>query len=197
MIVLIDNGHGSNTSGKCSPDKSICEYKYTREIAIELEKQLKKENIQGIRIVSEEIDIPLSQRISRVNTICKKFGANNCCLISIHLDACPPNDNKWHAARGFSVRVAKNASVKSKKLARCLYEQAEILNLKGNRSVPPEKYWVQNLAICRDTNCAAVLTENLFQDNKEDVKFLLSEEGKNAIVQLHLKGILSYIGNNV
>ena len=197
MIVLIDNGHGSNTAGKCSPDVSIREYKYTREIAIELEKQLKDRGITAIRIVTEETDVPLAQRVSRVNTICREFGSKNCCVVSIHLDACPPNNGKWHDARGFSVRVAKNASQKSKKLARCLYEQAEALNLKGNRSVPPEKYWVQNLAICRDTNCAAVLTENLFQDNKEDVKFLLSEEGRNAIVQLHLKGILSYIGNIV
>ena len=197
MIVLIDNGHGSNTSGKCSPDKSIREYKYTREIASELEKQLKNKGIVAIRIVTEETDVPLAKRVSRVNTICREFGSKNCCIVSIHLDACPPNDGKWHNARGFSVRVAKNASQKSKKLARCLYEQAEALDLKGNRSVPPEKYWVQNLAICRDTNCAAVLTENLFQDNKEDVKFLLSEEGRNAIVQLHLKGILNYIGNHV
>lgn len=197
MIVLIDNGHGSNTPGKCSPDKQLREYKYTREIASELEKQLKDKGITAIRIVTEETDVPLTQRVSRVNTICREFGSKNCCVVSIHLDACPPNDGKWHTARGFSVRVAKNASQKSKKLARCLYEQAEALDLKGNRSVPPEKYWVQNLAICRDTNCAAVLTENLFQDNKEDVKFLLSEEGRNAIVQLHMKGILNYIGNGV
>lgn len=196
MIVLIDNGHGSNTSGKCSPDKSIREYKYAREIASELEKQLKDKGITAIRIVTEENDVPLSTRVSRVNTICKEFGAQNCCVVSIHLDACPPNDGKWHNARGFSVRVAKNASQKSKKLARLLYEQAEALNLKGNRSVPSEKYWVQNLAICRDTNCAAVLTENLFQDNKEDVAFLLSKEGKDAIVQLHLNGIMNYISSS-
>ena len=30
-------------------------------------------------------------------------------------------------------------------------------------------------------NCPAVLTENMFQDNKEDVKFLLSDEGKEKI----------------
>ena len=30
MVVLIDNGHGSNTAGKCSPDKSLLEYKYAR-----------------------------------------------------------------------------------------------------------------------------------------------------------------------
>ena len=28
MIALIDNGHGANTPGKCSPDKQIREYSY-------------------------------------------------------------------------------------------------------------------------------------------------------------------------
>lgn len=195
MIVLIDNGHGANTPGKCSPDKQIREYSYAREIASLLEQRLKEKGITAIRIVTEENDVSLSIRVKRVNTICREFGAQNCCVVSIHLDACPPNDCKWHNARGFSVRVAKNASSRSKKLARLLYEQAEALNLKGNRSVPVEKYWVQNLAICRDTNCAAVLTENLFQDNREDVAFLLSKEGKDAIVQLHLNGLLNYINS--
>ena len=196
MIVLIDNGHGANTPGKCSPDKQIREYSYAREIAFLLEQKLKENGIAAIRIVTEENDVPLSRRVSRVNTICREFGSQNCCVVSIHLDACPPNDGKWHNARGFSVRIAKNASSRSKKLARLLYEQAEALNLKGNRSVPPEKYWVQNLAICRDTNCAAVLTENLFQDNRDDVAFLLSKKGKDAIVQLHLNGIIKYIEEN-
>ena len=196
MIILIDNGHGANTPGKCSPDKQIREYSYAREIASLLEQKLKEKGITAIRIVTEENDVPLNTRVQRVNTICREFGSQNCCVVSIHLDACPPNDGKWHNARGFSVRVAKNASQKSKKLAKLLYEQAEALNLKGNRSVPPEKYWVQNLAICRDTNCAAVLTENLFQDNKDDVAFLLSKEGKDAIVQLHLNGIMNYISSS-
>ena len=43
------------------------------------------------------------------------------------------------------------------------------------------------------TWCAAVLTENLFQDNRQDVDYLLSEEGFNAIVQLHVDGIVNYI----
>ena len=33
MIILIDNGHGIDTAGKCSPDKSLREYKWAREIA--------------------------------------------------------------------------------------------------------------------------------------------------------------------
>lgn len=194
MIILIDNGHGL-TCPNGSPDRQIREYSYAREIAYLLEQALREKGITAIRLTPEENDIPLSIRVNRANMICKEFGTQNCCLVSIHLDAAGC-DNKWHSARGFSVRVAKNASQKSKKLAKLLYEQAEALKLQGNRSVPPEKYWVQNLAICRDTNCAAVLTENLFQDNKEDVAFLLSEKGKDAIVQLHLNGIMNYISSS-
>ena len=47
--------------------------------------------------------------------------------------------------------------------------------------------------MCRDTNCPAVLTENLFQDNRQDVDFLLSDAGRAAIVQLHFVGILNYL----
>ena len=42
----------------------------------------------------------------------------------------------------------------------------------------------------------AVLTENLFQDNKADVDFLLSDQGRQAIVNLHLKAIEDYINGN-
>lgn|SRR5574344_1216227 len=194
MIVLIDNGHGANTPGKRSPDNSIFEYKYTREIAAMLKDRLKELGLKAIRIVTEDDDVPLSIRVSRANVFCKQFGPKNCCLVSIHLDAAA-GDNKWHTGKGFSVRVSMNASQRSKALAKSLYEQAEKLGLKGNRCVPKEKYWPQNLAICRDTLCAAVLTENLFQDNKEDVEFLLSDKGKQAIVQLHVDGIMNYIKN--
>lgn len=48
--------------------------------------------------------------------------------------------------------------------------------------------------ILKHTKCPAVLTENLFQDNKEDVEFLLSEEGKRAIISLHVWGIMKDLG---
>ena len=89
--------------------------------------------------------------------------------------------------------VSKNASSNSKKLARLLYEEAEKRGLKGNRSVPAEKYWVQSLAMCRDTKCPAVLTENMFMDNKQDKEFLLSKEGREKIIDLHVQGIIKYI----
>jgi N-acetylmuramoyl-L-alanine amidase len=41
-----------------------------------------------------------------------------------------------------------------------------------------------------------VLTENFFYDNEDDCKFMLSDEGKDAIVELHVRSILEYIAKN-
>lgn len=191
IIVLLDNGHGVNTSGKCSPDKTLLEYKWCRDIVDRLIIELNKLGIRSIKLVPEDIDISLKERIRRVNQYYKDHN-NQAILISVHCNAAGA-DGKWHSASGWSVFVAQNASNNSKRLARSLYEEAEKRGLKGNRSVPKEKYWVQSLAMCRDTNCPAVLTENMFQDNKEDVAFLLSEEGKRKIIDSHIHGILNYL----
>lgn len=191
IIILLDNGHGNNTLGKCSPDKRLLEYRWTREIVDLIIQELNKLGIRSEKIVPEDNDISLKERVRRVNQIYKESN-KQAILISIHCNAAGA-DGKWHNASGWQVYVAQNASENSKRLAKSLYKEAKKNNLQGNRSIPKEEYWMQSLAMCRDTNCPAVLTENMFQDNKEDVDFLLSEEGKNKIVQVHIQGILNYI----
>ena len=192
MKVLIDNGHGEGTLGKCSPDKRLREYAYCREIARRVSRQLSLQGIDAILITPEEKDVALRERVRRVNGWARKLGKENVLMVSIHNNAAG-NDGKWHTATGFSVFISKNASDKSKRLARIFTENAAAMGLMGNRAVPKEKYWVQSLAMTRDTACPAVLTENLFQDNREDVDFLLSEEGKQAITKLHVDSIIQYI----
>ncbi len=194
MKILIDNGHGVNTKGKQSPDGRLREYAYAREIAKRVESCLKCKGYDVERIVEEETDIALSVRCKRVNDICRKVGSKNVLVVSIHNNAVG-SDGKWHSARGFSAFVGLNASANSKRLAACLWDKAIELGLKGNRAVPEEKCIMQNLAICRDTLCPAVLTENLFQDNLEDVDYLLSDEGKIAVTELHVEGIIDYIND--
>lgn len=189
MLVLIDNGHGKDTAGKRSPDGRLREYAYTREIAARLEQALKERGIEAIRITPEENDISLAERCRRAN----RYGADGVILVSIHCNAAGA-DGKWHDARGWSAYVSRNASKKSKELACRLIDAAEKKRLKVRRYSQDEPYWTQNLAICRDTNCPAVLTENLFQDNREDVDYLLSEKGKQTIVELHMEGIMAYLG---
>lgn len=194
MKILIDNGHGVNTPGKQSPDGKLREYAYAREIAKRVVNCLRCKGYDAERIVEEETDIALSVRCKRVNDICKKLGTKNVLLVSIHNNAAG-SDGKWHDARGFSAHVGLNASSKSKAFAQYLWSEAIQQGLKGNRSVPNPKYIAQNLAICRDTNCPAVLTENLFQDNKADVDFLLSDEGKDKVTAVHVNAIMEFIND--
>lgn len=190
MKVLIDNGHGSNTPGKCSPDGRLREYAYTREIAERLVMELRKNGIDAERIVKEEIDVPLAERCRRVN----EYKASEAILVSIHCNAAG-NGSDWMSARGWEAWTSVGKT-KADKLATCLYEDAEncLPGMKMRKDMTdgdPDKE--SQFYILRHTNCPAVLTENLFQDNREDVEFLLSESGKRAIVSLHVWGIMKYL----
>lgn len=192
--LLLDAGHGDPplTGGKCSPDKRILEYYWAREM-VKLISQ-KAAAIPGltVHLITPEItDTPLNTRTKRVNDICRKYGSKNCILISVHINAA--GNGGWFNASGWSGWVAPNASANSKRLAAILWREADKRGLRGNRSVPKEQYWVGNFAIVRDTLCPAVLTENLFQDNKDDVEYLLSEKGKQTIAEVHISAIKEYI----
>lgn len=197
MKILIDNGHGANTPDKCSPDGRLREYAWSRECAKRLVAALKKKGYDAELITPEASDVKLQTRVSRVNNICKAVGARNCLLVSTHNNA-SGSDGKWHDACGWSVFVSKNASENSKKLARMLTAEAMKRELMGNRSVPIQKYWTwswtdKDIYILEKTACPAVLTENMFQDHKGDVDYLLSEEGMTELVDLHVEGITKYV----
>ena len=196
MKILVDNGHGVETPGKRSPDGRLREYQYCRDIAAALVERLKAAGYDAQLLVPEIRDVPLNKgtdtRVKRVNNICAQLGAANVLLVSIHNNAAG-SKGQWLTARGWSGYVAQNASANSKRLAECLADAAAAQGLKVRKPLASQKYWVQSLAICRETKCPAVLTENLFQDNRQDVDYLLTAEGRAAIVQLHFVGILNYL----
>ena len=194
LVVILDNGHGNNTPGKCSPDKSLYEWQWTREIVAMLcERLYGLEHVQTVILVPEEYDVPLKERVRRVNTIYHdaKIENKEVLLISVHINAA--GHGTWKNASGWSVWVANNASEKSKQFAQIAYREAVSLGLQGNRVAPKENYWTSNFYILKNTPCPAVLTENLFQDNHEDVAFLKSDEGKSMIVDLHFNAIKKYL----
>lgn len=202
--VLIDNGHGQNTLGKCSPDRRLMEWKWTREIARKVVDGLKKQGIDAQLLVPENHDVSLNERVVRVNRWCVERGAKSVVLVSIHNNACPPNDNQWHNASYWSVWIYRQEIVRAGKLVQVKLASKESRELaemftKGARAngwkvgVCDGDYKEANFQILRETLCPAVLTENFFQDNRKDVDFLLSDSGKEAIVKLHIDTIKEYI----
>lgn len=194
MKILIDNGHGENTPGKRSPNGVLREYLYAREIADDIVRELVKKGYDAERIVKENVDVALSERARRVNEFCGKLGTSNVILISVHCNAAG-NGSDWMNARGWSAYTSKGQT-KADKLADCLYSIAESVFVrqrirKDMSDGDPD--WEENFYILQKTKCPAVLTENFFQDNRDDVEFLLSTEGKQQIVKVHVDGIIKYI----
>ena len=193
--ILIDNGHGSNTPGKRSPDGLFREYAYTREIAAEIAYKLRREGYDAELLVPELYDIKLLERVHRVNVKCQTYGASNVLLVSIHCNAAG-NGNEWMKARGWEAWTSKGQT-EGDKLAECLYEAALEAFEPGTpiRGDWGDGDWDKEnqFTILSKSLCPAVLTENFFMDNQDDVEFLFSAEGKNAIIRCHVEGIKAYI----
>lgn len=200
MKILIEAGHGNppltGIGSKQSPDGRLKEYIYCREIVAEVVRRLRAQGYDAENTVPENGDVSLGERCARVNAWCDRLGAKNVVFVSIHNNAAPPNDSQWHTARGWEAWTSKGQTM-GDKLADCLYDAAQKYLPKGTMIRTDLKDGDRdkegNLAVVRGTKCAACLTENLFQDNKEDVEYLLSEAGREAIITVHVEGIKAYV----
>ena len=194
MKILIDNGHGLMTAGKRSPDGQFREAFYNREIAKRVVADLVDRGYDAELLVPEDDDIPLSERVRRVNSVCFLLGKSNVILVSIHVNAAS-DGTKWMNASGWSVYTCKGRT-SSDKLADCLCESA-IKNFPGRRirtdMSDGDMDWEENFYILRKSLCPAVLTENFFMDSHSDLEYLQSKAGKQAIIDTHIEGIIEYL----
>ena len=198
MKILIDNGHGHNTPGKRSPDGKFIEATYNREIAKRIVAELQNKGYDAELLVPEEEDISLKERVRRVNAACSASsscpaptGHPNVILISIHVNAAG-NGSKWMNATGWSCYTCKGQT-ESDRLADCLYKAAEqilknqVIRTDYARDGDPD--WEENFYILRHTLCPAVLVEQFFMDNKKDLAYLISDEGKRNLIDVIVSGV--------
>lgn len=202
MKILIDNDHGLMTTGKRSPDGQFREPFYNREIARRVVADLRDRSLDAELLVPEEDDIPLEERVRRVNEICLTYepscpaptGYPNVILVSIHVNAAG-NGSKWYDATGWSVFTC-SGQTESDRLAECLCESA-IKNFPGRRirteMSDGDRDWEEDFYILRKSWCPAVLTENFFMDSHSDLEYLQSQAGKQAVVDTHVEGIVEYL----
>lgn len=211
MVILIDNGHGEETQlkQKFSPllkgsglDVSdeftyggrFREWKYNRVIAKEVVNTLKGYGYDARLVVKENADVSLSERVNRINKVCKEKGAKNVLMVSVHSNAVG-NGSEWMKAKGWECYTTKGTTT-SDKLAEFLYKRAE-KNFKGRAirkdTTDGDSDKESNFYIIKNTNCTAVLTENFFYDNKDDLKFITSEEGIHEVIRTHVEGIIDFV----
>ena len=209
MHIILDCGHGMNdtTKGKYSPLLDPSEFNlrdltvyqnrfregnFNRLIGQRLERMLKDAGFE-VHIVSDSYkDNSLNDRVNKANQIAAKYGKGNCIYISIHSNAAG-NGINWNNATGVSVHCCRKSSEKSKKLARLIYKNILDKGYNGNRSIPKDHIWYNDFFVLKNTTMPAVLVENLFYDNKSDLKKLMSDEHRDVILSYLYNGILEFI----
>lgn len=183
MIVILDNGHGVDTAGKRSPlwpdGSQLFEYEFNRDIV----KRIAVKIPECFVLVPELTDVSLKTRVDRCNLIASRNKSKGCLLLSIHANA--GGGTGWEA-------YTTGGVTSSDKYATMLYEEAKLILpqftiRKDVSDGDPDKE--APFYIIKNTMCPAVLTENLFMDSKRDCRFIMSEEGRSAIAQIHINFI--------
>ena len=212
-VIILGTAHLATSPGKCSPDKSLRECYYSREIINRIKPELERKGyivfidyaalqpnpqMKGSTWKQEQ-SRELQWRANFVNSVCNKYGTAQCIYVSVHVNGIG-TDGKWHDARGWCVFTspgrtkADDLATEIWKVADATFPKEHKYAIRADWSDKDPDYEAA-LFVLTKTKCPAVLTENFFQDNKEDVAYLLSEEGKAAIVKVHVDGIVNYINS--
>ena len=195
--IILGTAHLKSTPGKRSPDGKFREYQYSRQLCDAIRSALEMRGYK-VFIDVEEDDLKMNSsqelvhRCKIVNALQKEY--KNCIYVSIHVNAAG-NGKDWFNATGWSAYTSVGVTA-ADKLAECMYWSAK-KNLSGKKIrtdfSDKDSDYESNLYVLKHTNCPAVLTENFFQDNKDDVKYLLSDVGFFQLVKTHVEGIVKYI----
>lgn len=201
FYVLLDNGHAKSTAGKRSPlldnGKQFFEWEFNRDVVARIAKGLDELGVKYHTLVPEsDKDIALTERANRANAYCKKYGTKNCFFISVHSNAY--GDGKsWTDPGRWSVWTTVGVT-KSDEYGKILYDVAEEMlkpygfscrdgKVQGNGNTGPD--YEENFTVLYKTWCPAILTENLFYTNKKECEWLMTDEGRQVIADIHVEGI--------
>ena len=195
-IVCMDSGHGKDTPGKCSPDKSILEWEWTREIKYRIISELENQKIcRCFDVNPEDTEPGLSVRANRANNAWKDNNKKGI-FVSIHINAAG-NNGQWTNAKYWSIWTSKGKT-EADNLATYIWNSVNsIMNpigrTMGKDMSDGDPDYESNFTVLTKTSMPAVLIENFFMDNKENVVFLMSEEGKELIIKGIINGIKNYL----
>lgn len=194
-LVCLDSGHGKDVAGKRAPDSSLIEWEWAREIKYRVKKELENQKIAEVFDVNPEDTEPgLTVRANRANAAWTKHGKKGI-FVSIHVNAA--GNGQWMNARGFSVWTTVGQT-QGDVLATSIWEAGnKVFTPKGltmrKEMSDGDVDYEKNFTVIYKTSMPACLVEHFFMDNKEDVKYLLSEEGKKDCVNVLVTGIKNYL----
>lgn len=187
-IVILDNGHGKETAGKRSPiwsdGSQLFEWEFNRDIVRRIAEKLQDDGVPYRILVPEENDISLSERVKRANEIAKENNGK-VYVLSVHANAgggtgwevyTSPGETKADAIATVFAEEAQRVFVPDGWRMRFDYADGD-----------PDKEAA--FYILKHTSCPAIVTENFFMDTEKDCRFIMSDDGREQIADMHVAAI--------
>lgn len=186
-IICLDAGHGISTNGKRSPDGTLLEYEFNRDVTNRVRDILFRHNVEVVLTCTDTKDLTLTRRCKIANE--KKVDY----FISMHANAFYYKDKnqkeivEYNDVSGWEVHIISKGG-KAEQLAKKIHKYSQELGLK-DRGIK-----VSNFQVLRDTDMPAVLIEHGFYTNKEECEKLKSDSFRQKCAECDAKGILEYLG---
>lgn len=198
-LVILDDGHGNDTSGKRTPifsDRTyLKENEFNSEVVQLIYNKFKNaSNFDVFLTAPEGYDVPLDKRIERANQAWKDhqnyYGAVNskCILISVHANAFGSGE-VFNTAKGVETYCCSSPS-SERVLAEIIHK-----HIKGGTTQVDRGVQEICFAILKG-NMTSCLVECAFMTNLDEANLLKQEVFRQECADEIVAGILEYFGIN-
>ena len=187
LVLLLDGGHGWNTSGKRSPlpgeidPTALFENEVNDAMVNKVSFGCFNHNVQTYIVAPEASDVSLKIRTDRINKKVNEFKSQGLTpvVISFHADAF--SNPSVRGSRIYFQQILPQqypAEVKRRKSSQKI---AQILSMTLDDCVGigAVKVIPGNYHIIREIDCPGILIELAFMTNTEDLKLLKSDQTRN------------------
>lgn len=188
--VCLDPGHGVESPGKCSPDKSYYEHEFALDMARRIQAHLER---CGVRVVLTRTDEHCPTGKANTNDLLKRVAISDAAgadlFVSIHSNA---SGNEWSNASGLMIYTSAGPETASRNVAaKAVLSRmtAAGVELRGSPLVHDIE-----LVVTRETVAPAMLIEYGFHTNRTEVGLLKKSSYRAKLAEATAKGVCDFLG---
>ena len=188
--VCLDPGHGVESPGKCSPDKSYYEHEFALDMGRRIQAHLER---CGVRVVLTRTDEHCPTGKADTNDLLKRVAISDAAgadlFVSIHSNA---SGNEWSNASGLMIYTSAGPKTASRNVAaKAVLSRmtAAGVELRGSPLVHD-----MELVVTRKTVAPAMLIEYGFHTNRTEVERLKKGSYRAKLAEATAKGVCDFLG---
>ena len=187
--VCLDPGHGVESPGKCSPDKSYYEHEFALDMARRIQAHLER---CGVRVVLTRTDEHCPTGKADTNDLLKRVAISDAAgadlFVSIHSNA---SGNEWSNASGLMIYTSAGPETASRNVAaKAVLSRmtAAGVELRGSPLVHDIE-----LVVTRKTAAPAMLIEYGFHTSQTEVELLKKGSYRAKLAEATAMGVCDFL----